>query len=52
MKVRDLNYKIDKTMADNMMYVPNDDTTNSLLCRLKLVVETFEHFINQQIKIQ
>ena len=25
------------------MYIPNDDTQNYPFCRLKLVVETFEH---------
>ena len=32
-----------KTMVDNLMYIPNDYTQNSLFCRLQLVVETFEH---------
>ena len=30
-------------MADRLMYIPNDDTQNYPLCRLQLVVETFEH---------
>ena len=25
------------------MYIPNEDTQNYLICRLILVVETFEH---------
>ena len=29
----------DKTMADVLMWIPNDDT----FCRLKVVVETFGH---------
>ena len=33
----------DKTIANKLMYIPNEDTQNYLLCRLKLVVETFEH---------
>ena len=31
----------DKTMADNLMYFPNDDTQKYPLFRLQLVVETF-----------
>ena len=31
------------TMADKLMYIPNDDTQNKPFCRLKIVVETFEH---------
>ena len=30
-------------MADKLMFNPNDDTQNRPFCRLKLVVETFEH---------
>ena len=30
-------------MADKLMYITNDDTQNYHFCRLKLVVETFEH---------
>ncbi len=33
----------DKTMADKMMYIPNDDTQNLTICRLQLVVETIVH---------
>ena len=33
----------DKTMADNLMYIPNDDIQSYPFCRLKLVVETFRH---------
>ena len=29
-------------MADKLMYIPNDDTQNYPLCRLKLLVEKFE----------
>ena len=39
-KSRDLR---DKTMADKMMYIQNDDTQNYSLCRSQLVVETFIH---------
>ena len=31
----------DKTMADELMYIPNDDTQNYPICRLLLMVETF-----------
>ena len=31
------------TMADKLIYIPNDETQNYLFCRLKLVVNTFEH---------
>ena len=37
-------------MANKLIYIPNDDTQNYPLCRLKIVVETFEHpteLINQ-----
>ena len=30
-------------MADELMYILNDDTQNYSFCRLSLVVETFEH---------
>ncbi len=30
-------------MADKLMYIPNNDAQNYPLCRLKLMVETFEH---------
>ena len=33
----------DKTMADKMMYIPNDDTQNNPFCILKLFVETVVH---------
>ena len=35
--------KRDKTMTDKLMYIANVDTQNNPFCRLKLVVETFEH---------
>ena len=35
-------------MADKFKYIPNDDTQNSLFCRLKLLVETFGHSTNQK----
>ena len=28
-------------MADELMYIPNEDTQNSLFCRLQVLVETF-----------
>ena len=44
---------MDKTMAKKIMHIPNDDTQNYPFPRLKLVVESFEHFIlmYQPIKI-
>ena len=30
-------------MLDKLMHIPNDDTQNYPVCRLQLVVETFEH---------
>ena len=33
----------DKTLADKLMYIPNDDTQNNPFCRLQLVVEMFGH---------
>ncbi len=33
----------DKTMADNLMYIPKDNTQNYPFCRLKLVVKTLKH---------
>ena len=30
-------------MAYKLIYIPNDDTQNHPLCRLKLVVKTFKH---------
>ena len=32
-----------KTMANKLMYIPNDDTQYYSFCRLQLVVETFGH---------
>ena len=32
---------MDKTMADKLISIPNNDTQNHPLCRIKLVVETF-----------
>ena len=32
-----------KTIADKLMYKPNDEIPKFLFCRLKLVVETYEH---------
>ena len=37
----------DKTIADKLMYIPNDDTQNYLFCRLKLV---FKHLNTQLIE--
>ena len=34
---------MDKTMANKLMYIPNEDTQKYPFCRLKFVVETFEH---------
>ena len=33
----------DKTMADKLMYIPNDDTQYYHFCILKIVVEMFGH---------
>ena len=33
----------DKTMADKLIYIPNNNTQNYPFCRLKLVFETFKH---------
>ena len=33
----------DKTIADKLMYIPNDDTQNYFICRLWLVFLTFGH---------
>ena len=33
----------DKTMADKIKYVPNDDARNNSFCILQLVVETIGH---------
>ena len=30
-------------MADELMYISNSDTKNYSICRIELVVETFEH---------
>ena len=34
---------MDKTMANILINIPNDDTQNYPFCRLQLVVKTFEH---------
>ena len=34
---------MDKTMADKLMYIPNDYTQNYPFCRLQVVVKTFGH---------
>ena len=46
----------DKTMAYKLIYIPNEDTHYSI-CRVKLVVKTFEHstkipqkLLNQRIR--
>ena len=33
------------------MYTSNDDTQNYPVCRLQLVVETFGHSTNQNVKL-
>ena len=35
----------DKTMADKLMYIPNDNKQNYTLYRLQLLVGTFRHSI-------
>ena len=39
-------------MGDKCLYIPNDNTQNYSICRLKLVLETFEHLnlMKQPIK--
>ena len=37
-----LRDKKEKTMADKLVFIPKNDS-NYPLCRLKLVIETFEH---------
>ena len=32
-------------MADKLMFNPNDDTQYNPICRLQILVETFEHSI-------
>ena len=39
-------------MADKLMYIPNYDTQNYLLCKLQLVVETFGNSIKWTLKSQ
>ena len=39
-------------LGDKPMYNTNDKTKNYLFCTLQLQVETFEHLINQPIKIR
>ena len=36
----------EKTMADKLIYIPNDDTQNYPLCRLQFVVETLATQLN------
>ena len=40
-------------MGDKCLYIPNDNTQDYPICRLKLVLETFEHsnLMNQPIEI-
>ena len=33
----------DKTMADKLIYIPNDDAQNYPVCRLQSMVEMFGH---------
>ena len=42
LKVNKTGITRDKTMADKLMYIPNDDIKNYNICRIELVVETFE----------
>ena len=35
-------------MADKLMYISNDDTQNYPFCKLRLVIDTFRHLLNQQ----
>ena len=38
-----VQYIRDKTMADELMYIPNDNTQNHHFFRIQLVIETFEY---------
>ena len=38
-------------MADKLMYIPIYNTQNYTVCRLQLVVETFEHSTKPTIEI-
>ncbi len=38
----------DKTIADKLMYIPNDYTQYYTFCILQLMVETFGHSTNQK----
>ena len=40
------HYTRDKTKNDKLMCIPNDNIQISPFCRLKLVIETFEHSTN------
>ena len=39
-------------MADKLMYIPNNDTRTYKFCRLKLMVETFEHLTMQKKQLK
>ena len=41
---------MDKTMADKLIYILNDDTQNYPFCKLKLVVETLDTQLNKTTK--
>ena len=41
-----------KTMADKLIYKPNDYTQNYPFCKLLLLVETFGQSLNEPIKNQ
>ena len=43
MAYQESGVKRDKTMADKLMYISNDDTQNYPFSRLQLVVEMFGH---------
>ena len=42
-----VNTKDLKTMADNLMYIPNDDAQNYPFCRLQLVVKCLNTQLNE-----
>ena len=48
-----LRYQRDKTMADKMMYIPNDDTQNHTFFGLQLVFNVWAFdLMNQPIKFK
>ena len=42
----------DKTMADKLMYIPNDDTNNYPFCRLKLLVQSLDTHVKTLVLLK